>query len=654
MVTVRRWYIYLVCAVSLQSVTWAVIALARNLLLQAGNVNVTSIAFQIAVIIIGLPLFLAHWLWAGRLVRQSVDERESALRRFYLYGTLAACLSPFAANAFDFVAVLLAQAAGGRRNGFTSFTPLEAVIYDMTAMVVLALVWFYHQRVTTQDAKVVPETGNAATVRRLYILGFSAVGVTLISLAVINLLRWIMYQFGDNTGIRGSEVVGFTDEVARLVVGLPLWLLFWRWAQKLFAGPDEEEHESALRKFYLYAIVFIAALSVVANATGILAGVFRRLLDLPPRGDIREPLPIIIGLGVLWAYHAYILRVDAARAVKAPQQARVRRLYLYLLAAVGLGAFLTGLIGDLRVLIYALAGQFLDAGLREQLALYTAALIAGLPVWLLTWRPVQTEAVAPGLLGTDERRAVVRKIYLYFFLFVATMTVLGSAVYIVYRLLSLLLGATREGNLLVDLGQAIAYGLIAVGVWVYHGSALRGDGRANQRERAGRLTDLRVAVVDVDDGRFGRAVLDGLRRELSGVTLTPIGLTPSAASAMGMTAEASSVTMQLAEAGLIVGPWRMVMTGDISPDITNAVVTSPARKLLVPTRADGWDWAGVDRWNMEALIQQTIRAVKQIVEGDDVKAIRPMGAGGIVGAIILVLVGLMVLVSIGSRLFFAF
>ena len=66
MTTVRRWYVYLVSAISLQAVTWAVIALLRNLLLSRLDPEPTAIAFQISVIVIGLPIFVAHWQWGQR------------------------------------------------------------------------------------------------------------------------------------------------------------------------------------------------------------------------------------------------------------------------------------------------------------------------------------------------------------------------------------------------------------------------------------------------------------------------------------------------------------------------------------------------------------------------------------------------------------
>ena len=648
MITVRRWYIFLVCAISLQSVVWAIIALLRNLLTAGSRPTpVTATAFQIAVAVIGLPIFLVHWLWAQRLARRDEDERGSALRRFYLYGTLAGFVGPFAANAFDLIATLLALAAGSERFDFSEFTPVEAGLRNFVALVVLALLWFYHWRIAASDSRALPETDNAATLRRLYVFGFSAAGVTMTTLGVIRLLRWIMFQFGSSPAIGGFAGASLTDEVARLSVGVPLWLIFWRMAQSLFTGPGEEERESALRKLYLYVTVFVAVLSAVTNATFILAGIFRRLLSLPPQGDIREPLPIILGMAVLWAYHAYVLRADETLAREAPRQAGIRRLYLYIVGGVGLAAFLTGLGGDLSVLI-RLRDESFGAGLKEQLAWFTAALVAGLPVWLLPWRLVQIKAVASGPAGVEERRSIVRKIYLYFYLFVATMTALSSLVYIVYRLLSLALGEGSSFNLISDLGQAIAYSLIAVGVWLYHGAGVRGDGRLNQREQTRRLAEMRVGVVDAGDGRFGRVVLDSLRRELPGLALEPFGLTPQAAEAMGSNGEA--IAARLAQVGLIVGPWTMAVAGGaggtVTVEVAGAVVASPARKLLIPVRADNWEWAGVDRWNTEATVRQIVHAVKQIIGGAEVTVTRPIGIGAIVGGVVIALILLNILLAV--------
>jgi hypothetical protein len=79
-------------------------------------------------------------------------------------------------------------------------------------------------------------------------------------------------------------------------------------------------------------------------------------------------------------------------------------------------------------------------------------------------------------------------------------------------------------------------------------------------------------------------------------------------------------------------------------DVASAVVSSPAQKIMIPVHMSGWDWAGVDAWNAEELMQQTVRAVRQWAGGEEIKAVRPMTVGGIIGTVIGVLILLLLLV----------
>jgi len=645
--TARRWYIYLVCAISLQAVAWAVIALLRNLLAGGGG-EVTAIAFQIATIIIALPLFLVHWLWAQRLAGREINEREASLRGAYHYGLMAGFLGPLIANAFTLIAYVFWIVTGrpGRDSSYKGGSVFEDVLYNLIPIIVCILLWFYQKQVVAEDVKASPESAGFASMRRLYLFVFSAWGMTMTTMAVIHVLRWIMFHFGGGSAINFDGGIGYlNNEAARLIAGVPLWLLFWRQAQSLFNGPNESERESALRKFYLYTTVVVAVLAAVTNATGILAGLFRRILSLPSEGDIRVPLSVIIGMGLLWLFHAFILKEDAARTTESVRQGEVRRLYLYLVAWVGLAAFLVGISGDLSVMIRSFSQNFIGS-LKEQLAWFTAALIAGLPVWLVPWRQVQSEAVTLTPEGMEARRTSARKIYLYSYLFIATMTVLSSAVYILYRLLSLMLGARGEGNLASGIAQAIAYAIVGVGVWLYHGSALRGDGNSSRQELALRLKDVRVAIVDLDATGLGQSLLGKLQQEEPGLNFELISLPAADQETM------QAIPAKLSTAGVIVGPWSIAVAGGVvGSEISQAVVKSSARKILVPVHMDGWDWAGVDHWNTEALIQQTVRAVRQWTGGEEIKAVHPMGIGGIIGTVIGVLI-LLILIAIPLLNFF--
>jgi hypothetical protein len=639
MSSVRRWYVFLVCAVCLQSVVWGAIALLRNLLAASRAVPVTTIALQVSIIVVGLPLLLVHWLWAQRLARQDPDERKDALRRLYIYGTLAALLAPLIANAFDLVTILMRLAFG---SPLTTAPVGKAIMRNLAALIVLGAVWSFHQVVAKGDSEIVPEEGNAATVRHLYIFAFSATGLVMTTQAVTSLLRWIMYQITAGATIGQGALVGLSIDLSRLALGLPLWLVFWRWAQALFNSDDEEEQNAALRKLYIYLVVFVSSLTAVANAAVILAGGVRRLLDLPAIGSIRGPLPIVLTMCAVWAFHSYILREDAGRAAGGPRQAAIRRLYLYLVAAVGLSAFLVGLSGVISVLIRSVASAALGTALKEILAWSSSALITGLPVWLVPWRQVQRAAADESSLGVEERRSIVRKIYLYFFLFVATITVLSGGVYILWQLLTIALGGRAEAELATSLAQAIAYVLIGVGVWLYHGSALRGDGRLAGAERLEQLRSLQTVLLDTGESSLGQAVLEGLKRELPDLAVDTIDLALAAEAATPSGApegdDRDAMLARLGKADIIIGPWYAAL-GDVRrtgwpADFSNAVIDSPARKLLFPTWIEGWNWAGVDRRGADSLAKHVVRAVGQIAAGEEVRLQRPLSAGAIIGIIV--------------------
>jgi len=625
---IRRGYIYLACLASLQAVSWAVISLLRNVLLPNAVTSLENTALQIAIIIVGLPIFLVHWLWAQRLARRDVDERESIVRRLYLYGVMSAFLGPFLPNALDLLDSLLRLASGLSANTarYSGSSWSSAIIAHLSAMLVLALLWFYHWRIVQDENREIPDSGNAATVRRLFTYSFSAAGLVMTTLAIVALSRWLMVQISSVMTI--THRTGMIRELARLAVGLPLWLLFWQWAQRRFAAPDEEERASALRKIYLYLAVFFSVLATVVDLTIVLRDILARLMGhrASGSGDIREALSILFGAVLVWAYHAYILRRDGAVVGELASVTWVPQLYHYLVATIGLGALLIGLAGNISLIVRALVITIVHQ-MPEEAAWFTALILAGLPVWILPWRRLQLAATTPGSAGDAESRAVIRKIYLYFYLLLATLTVLGSGVYIVSRLLGLLLGVRQSGNLLADLGRAIAYSVIAVGVWLYHGFILRADDQRNKAAQVRHLSQLCVAVLSTGDESLDRTLVDELRRGLPGLNLET------------MDAQTTASPADLAEVNLIVGPWTILMPGD---EATKTVIASPAPKVLLPVPAKGWHWASASEEDPQEAVHQAVRAVKQFAAGEEIQAKRKLGAG----AIVAIVVGGLILISL--------
>ena len=664
MLSVRRLYIYLVSGISLQSVAWAVIYLLRSLLIPDRDASTLELAFFIAVIIIGFPIFLAHWLWARRLANGDPEEKAAIVRRAYLYGMMAAFLIPMIANVDGFVGSLLRIIVDvdPPRWFYTSLSPQNDLLNSAIAIVILGLLWLYHRMIVFSDAVQAPQVRDLATVRRLYIYAFSSAGLIMTASAAMNLLMWIMFKIWGNVGDNGpgSELF-IVEEIARLVVGIPLWFIFWRSAQRLFQGDSEEERASALRKLYLYAVVFISAICAIFMIILLLSDTFRFVMNVPSitePSQIRAPIATILVMALIWAYHTYVLRKDMLAADERPRQAQIRRLYFYLMAGIGLGAFLIGLAGILNVLIDGIAAGRYREALRDQASWFAAAIFVGLPVWLLPWWQAQRIAAVDNPFGESERQSIVRKIYLYLFLFAAAMTTLGSAVYIVSQIVDLALGGRSSTGLLSDLAQAIAFTLIAVSVWLYHSYVLRSDGLMGKVERSRRQSSLRVSVLDGGDGLLGRSLIDELEKELPDLIVQPVGLSAQAAEAMGTDFKEAISVNTIADSDVIVGSWSILASGTDervpAVDIPATVEASEARKLIMPTWEGDYLWAGVDHWDDAAVVHQTVQALKQIAAGDEVKPTRPLGGAAILLIAAAGLIGVGIIASVIIAIFSEF
>ena len=95
MPTIRRLYLYAVALVSVEVVLWGAIGLARSFF--AGAViggSVSRLAGALALILVGVPVFLIHWLLAQRLARRDPEERSARLRAVFLYGALLVLAHP--------------------------------------------------------------------------------------------------------------------------------------------------------------------------------------------------------------------------------------------------------------------------------------------------------------------------------------------------------------------------------------------------------------------------------------------------------------------------------------------------------------------------------------------------------------------------------
>jgi hypothetical protein len=582
MINIRRIYVYLVSAITLQSVVWAIIALVRNLTERNLANSTSEIALQVAMILVGLPLFLVHWLWAQRSAARDQAERASPIRRFYLNAMLIAFIIPIV-NSIRLIAESIIENIL-RPTLLTTLWSTE-ILFSLIALLITGTMTIYHYRIRQQDDKAIGREEATIILDQLFIYLLTISGLLLTAVGSAELIRLLLSSFSA-VELHLGERQTLAANISLIIAGLPLWIISWRQAQRRFASGDKLEQASIVRKIVLYLLVFLSSLIAVITAAILLANFLMRLLDVPSSsGGFFNALSIIIVSAVIWSYHALVLQRDAAAAETVGQAAAVRRIYLYLVSGVGLTAVLIGTGGILSVLIRALDTAHLGLDLREQLAWFAATLIAGLPVWLISWRRIQLLVAQEGPAGSEERSAFIRRFYLYLFLFVATVTLLGGAVYVVSQIVELILGSRSTSGLLTDLGQALAYTFIAVAVLIYHGKLLREDQQTIAEQEILEQRQLNVAIVDAGNGRLGTLLVDYLQRQLPGINILPVPLTHAAREAMLPESQEQSPAEILSTADVIVTPWQLANIseeGAIDSSISHAFNQSAAQKLILP------------------------------------------------------------------------
>ena len=96
--TTRRLYFYAVALISLEVVLWGLIGLLRSIFSSRLVDTADALSQALALVLVGVPIFLFHWLWSQRASAKDEEERTASLRAIFFYGTLVATLVPVVQN----------------------------------------------------------------------------------------------------------------------------------------------------------------------------------------------------------------------------------------------------------------------------------------------------------------------------------------------------------------------------------------------------------------------------------------------------------------------------------------------------------------------------------------------------------------------------
>ena len=502
MKSIRRLYFYLVAFISIEVVLWGLILLLRSIFDDKVSGGADDLAQALALILVGVPIFIIHWSWAQRASAREEEEKTASLRAVFLYAILLATFVPVVQNLLAFI----------NRSflGVTRLHVIRAVVGgtqtltdNFIAIFMNLIVAAYFWSVLRNEWASLRDKENFSEVRRFYRYIWMLYGLLMTVFGAQQILRFLFYIPGDVLGELGRETL--VNGVALLVIGTPVWIYSWRIIQDSLSDPAEMG--SVLRLGILYILALGGVITVITVAYNIVheimlilfgqASTFSRFID-----EIGGPLSVGIPLGAVWAYYGHWLDRHIAAIGDKVRQAGLKRLYNYILAFIGLvvafvgvGTLLTFIIDMMTSRAFVLGGSA-----RSNLASALSSLLIGLPLWLINWRPVQAEALMQAEMGDHARRSLIRKSYLYITLFVSVIGGMATAVGLVYQLIRVALTGDAGSDFVSQLLNLIQLLFLFVVVLIYHLNALRTDGASLSDALAEKQSMFSVLIVDSGDG----------------------------------------------------------------------------------------------------------------------------------------------------------
>jgi uncharacterized protein DUF5671 len=466
----------------------------------SGDIRREQASLAIALIAVGAPAWFFHFRVVQRAAHGAVAERASAMRSFYLHAVVfvtAILLFAYASRTLSLV--LQGWAAESTAFGTGSFgldaqwRPRAAGAAAMAVAAAAALA--YHLSLSLADRRAALFAGRAAQVRHLAFYGLVLGGVGWGSVSAVTALGQVWQYVADRlvVPIGVSDFVPtpfrfpspedfFRVQVLGLVpgvlTGFTLWLGTWtllQWGIRGATADAEIERRSSIRKITVYLIVLISALAVLASGTMALTAIGRRLLGDPIverfttlHREIGTPIVMVVVFGLAWIFYRRVIAIDAALEPERERAATIRRVYTYLIAAIGMAMLAIGLANVVGVI--GSQAMNIRHHPNSETATAISIVLLGAPAWALSWWQARRR------LDDDERRSVPRGAYLYLGVLggVLGLLVFGSA--LLYRLVN----AALSGSLFTvatwhDIWHFLVEASVSAAVFLFHYRALRAD-----------------------------------------------------------------------------------------------------------------------------------------------------------------------------------
>lgn len=351
----------------------------------------TALARDVSFVVVGIPLYIVVGLWTRKKFLADSAEVQSFGWGFYF---TAAPLTFLVGAMFALHDTFIWAFANGRYSA-----------PSLARLIVWGVLWALHWWL---DVRLTP----ARSSRSHHLIGsLIGLGTVVFGLGefLTSLIERVWKLGGDTLFIQGGNPI--LRSLATLVVGIPVWFLYWIWASA------KSKRDPMWLAYVLLAGVGGGLILAVTFASTALYSVLAWFIGDPSstKASIHfQNIPTAIAftcVGIIaWWYHHAVL--DQEREAT---RSEVQRVYEYLMAGIGLIAAAGGLTMVLVALLDAIVGGTAitgTGGTGAVNALLAAAtlLVVGGPVWWIFWRRIES---AVQKMPSPEYSSPTRRIYLF-------------------------------------------------------------------------------------------------------------------------------------------------------------------------------------------------------------------------------------------------
>lgn len=316
--TLRRWYVYLLSAWGLVSLSIGLVQLINHAILSLpvwgeviayGGFWNSSVRGNLGWILLGGLTWAFHWF------RMARGDYDSTLRQVYLY--LLAILG----GAIAGLVALITSLSGVFRfalGGLVVAPHFQFLSWTVPTMLVAAAVWVYHQQVVREEAAQLLERQFSARRVLFYLMSFIGLGTLVAGLIM---LTGVLLELLVNAVSRGTVAVSpgwWRDQLAiflaLLLVAIPIWLYYWNKVLQMATAGGVAEWRARSRRIFLYVVVGVAIITLAADLVNIVYQLLNGLLQgtfgvEALRGSKWSLQTLVVAIPVL-LYHWRVLRQD--------------------------------------------------------------------------------------------------------------------------------------------------------------------------------------------------------------------------------------------------------------------------------------------------------------------------------------------------------